>query len=217
MPHLDAPVLAVDLPGRGAHPADLSTLTLRDCAASVVSDIDAAGLDDIVLVGHSLGGCSLPGIVDRLGERVRHVVFVACAIPDDGTSCIDLLPDDLQALAAAHGDTQPIAVLDERSARQQFGNDLDDEQLAWCLEQMVPEAAGLSRQPVDLAPLRSPLPRTWIRTLADRILSPAQQASFAAKLGECPMVDIDAGHMVMVSKPTQVAHTLNQISWVADL
>jgi pimeloyl-ACP methyl ester carboxylesterase len=212
VPHLAGPVLAVDLPGRGAHPAELATVTLADCAASVASDVDAAGFDEIVLVGHSLGGCSMPGIVGRLGARVRHAVFVACAVPAHGRSCIDTLPPQLQALAAEHGEDRQLDVLDEATAKHQFGNDLDDEQLAWCIERMVPEAPLLARQPVDLSALRSPLPRTWVRTSADMVLTREQQAEFAANVGNCPIVDLDAGHMVMISQPKTLAGVLNAIA-----
>jgi pimeloyl-ACP methyl ester carboxylesterase len=215
LPYLDAPVLAVDLPGRGGHPADLSAVTLGDCATSVVADIDAAGFDEVVLVGHSLAGCSMPGIVRRLGDRVRHAVFIACAVPDHGKSCIDMLPPELQAVAAEHAGATQIDVLDEATARYQFGNDMDVEQLAWCMERMVAEAPSLARERVDLSALRSPMPRTWIRTLADMILSTEQQAHFAANVGNCAIVDLDAGHMVMISRPKPLADVLNSIAAVS--
>ena len=72
--HLDGPVLAVDLPGRGRHPAALDSVTLESAAASVVADIDAAGFDEVVLVGHSLAGCSMPaaiGLARRAGAPCR--------------------------------------------------------------------------------------------------------------------------------------------------
>src|SRR5262249_9208919 len=96
--HLTGPSLAVDLPGRGAHPDDLRSVTLAACAASVCADIDAAGFDEVVLVGHSLAGCSMPGTIGRLGARVRHAVFVACTVPDDGKSAYDMLDPAIQEL-----------------------------------------------------------------------------------------------------------------------
>jgi pimeloyl-ACP methyl ester carboxylesterase len=37
---LSAPSIAVDLPGRGAHAADLRSVTFADCAESVLADVD---------------------------------------------------------------------------------------------------------------------------------------------------------------------------------
>src|SRR5262249_42579190 len=50
---LPGPAIAVDLPGRGRHPCVPDEVTITNAAASVVADIDAAGFDDVVLVGHS--------------------------------------------------------------------------------------------------------------------------------------------------------------------
>src|SRR5689334_11107692 len=85
VPLLDGPVLAIDLPGRGAHPAPLDTVRLGDSIDSAVADIERAGATDVVLVGHSMAGLSIPGIVDRVAARLRHVVFVSCVVPADGT------------------------------------------------------------------------------------------------------------------------------------
>src|SRR5438270_914621 len=86
VPLLAAPVIAVDLPGRGAHPADLHDVTFASCAESVRDDVDAAGFDEFVLAGHSLAGCSMPAMIELLGGRVRHAVFIGCTVPEDGLS-----------------------------------------------------------------------------------------------------------------------------------
>src|ERR1700710_355888 len=108
---MSAPSIAVDLPGRGAHPAGLRTVTFADCAESVRADMDAAGFDDVVLAGHSLAGCSMPSMVELLGARVRHAVFVACTVPETGKSAYDTLDPEVQALARAGaesmGDAEP--------------------------------------------------------------------------------------------------------------
>ena len=74
----DLSVLAVDLPGRRGKPGDLRTLTVGECVDSVVADIEDAGLDDIVIVAHSMAGVTVPGVVAKLGAaRVREMVFAA--------------------------------------------------------------------------------------------------------------------------------------------
>jgi len=64
-PLLEDPVIAVDLPGRGARASvDLATVGIEACVEAVVED--AGGWDDIVLVGHSLAGVVLPGAATAL-------------------------------------------------------------------------------------------------------------------------------------------------------
>lgn len=208
------PTLAVDLPGRGVHPMPFIDVTFARCAASVASDVDDAGFDDVVLVGHSMAGCSIPAVVAALGERVRHVVFVACTVPPDGQSAYDTVDPELRAvIEAEHGRPSPDmepAVMDPELAKVVFGNDLDDEQWSWCLERMVPEAPGLILEPVHLAPLRVVPNRTWVRTLRDAILPPDAQLGFAANVGECRIIDLDAGHMCMVSQPAALAAIIDE-------
>lgn len=54
-------VLAVDHPGRRVKPGDLPTACIYDWVDSLVSDIDNAGLDDLLIVGHSTAGLTVPG------------------------------------------------------------------------------------------------------------------------------------------------------------
>ena len=102
-PHLAGPVVAVDLPGRGKRPADLSTVTIADFVAAVVDEIVGNDLHDVVLVGHSLAGVTLPGVVGAVPDRLRHVVFVSAAIPADGTRVLDTLDPGIRALAEQAG------------------------------------------------------------------------------------------------------------------
>lgn len=210
--YVEGPTLAVDLPGRGAHPAPLGEVHLDDCAASVVADIDGAGFDEVVLVGHSLAGCSMPATIGLLGDRVRHAVFVACTVPEDGRSAYDTLDPEIQELirsAESAGPVEPRA-MDAELAKLVLGNDLTEAQFAWCVERLVAEAPQLTTDPVDLAPLRGDLPCTWVRTLQDIIIPPEKQLRFAANVGDCPVVDLDAGHMCMIGRPERLAAILRE-------
>ena len=52
----------------------------------VVNLILFEDLHDIVLTGHSYGGMVITGVMDRVPDRIRHVVFLDAAVPDDGMS-----------------------------------------------------------------------------------------------------------------------------------
>jgi len=59
----------------------------------VVNLILFEDLHDIVLTGHSYGGMVITGVMDRIPERIRHVVFLDAAVPADGESIWDLFGD----------------------------------------------------------------------------------------------------------------------------
>jgi len=90
IPLLDREVYAVDLPGRGATAGDLASVTIADFADSVADEIVDRDLHDVVLVGHSLAGITLPGVAERVEHRLRSLVFLSCSIPAPGTSVLDM-------------------------------------------------------------------------------------------------------------------------------
>jgi pimeloyl-ACP methyl ester carboxylesterase len=59
----------------------------------VVNLILFEDLHNIVLTGHSYGGMVITGVMDRVPERIRHVIFLDAAVPDDGMSLWDLFGD----------------------------------------------------------------------------------------------------------------------------
>ena len=56
----------------------------------VVNLILFEDLHDIVLTGHSYGGLVITGVMDRVPDRIKHVVFLDAAVPDDGMSMWDI-------------------------------------------------------------------------------------------------------------------------------
>ena len=78
------------MPGWGAK-KDAEDCTMAGYVASAIGDIEDADLRDIVVVGHSFAGLTIPYIVTAIPERFKRVVFMACAVPDAGDSLRDLL------------------------------------------------------------------------------------------------------------------------------
>jgi pimeloyl-ACP methyl ester carboxylesterase len=47
-------------------------------------------LRDVILVGHSYGGMVVTGVVDRMPDRIKHVVYLDALVPSDGDSVASL-------------------------------------------------------------------------------------------------------------------------------
>lgn len=210
--HLDAPALAVDLPRRGSRPAALGSLRLSDSVDAVCDDIVSRDLDDVILVGHSMAGITLPGVAERIPERLRHLVFIACTVPADGQSSIDTLDPEIRAAAEENifRNRESGGRLDAATATALFCNDMDDQQIAYTLERMVPEAVQITAEPVSLAGLHNEIARTWIRTELDAIVSPEKQTRFARHV-DAAIHSIDAAHMAMISQPARLAALLSTV------
>jgi pimeloyl-ACP methyl ester carboxylesterase len=51
-------------------------------------------LSDVILCGHSYGGCVISGVADRVPDRIRSLVYLDAFVLEDGESLHDLLPED---------------------------------------------------------------------------------------------------------------------------
>jgi pimeloyl-ACP methyl ester carboxylesterase len=220
-PHLDGPTLAIDLPGRGAHPADLATTTIADFVDSAVADLD--GFHDaerVVLVGHSMAGVTIPTVAARRADRVAHLAFVSCFLPREGGAIMGELPRWIQVIGKLNArkgskpGAAPSAGLHPRIAKRMFCNDMDAEQTAFTLSHLVPEANGIIAEPVsrkDLPPA-DVVPRTYVKLLRDQSLNPKLQDKLIANLGSCQVRTLDSGHNAMISHPVELAAILNDIA-----
>jgi pimeloyl-ACP methyl ester carboxylesterase len=200
MPHLGAEALAVDLPGRGTRAgADLGTVTLADCADAVREDIEAKDLRDVVLVGHSFAGVTIPRVLDLIPDRIRHVVLVSAVVPADGSRVLDQIDPGVQALVEQ-------SIVDG----VYHHNDLDEATAESVLDRVVDDSAALLRETVDLSGYSRPIPRTYVHLTLDQCyVEELQQQSIA--LLQPDVIDLDTGHMAMISAPEKLAGILNTI------
>lgn len=224
LPHLDRPVLAVDLPGRGDRPADLATITVDDEVASVVADVVAARVEDpIVLVAHSSGGLVVPGVVAGLGGRVAHVGLNAALVPTEGGCGIEAMQPrhgkGLElAVEHARGEgtviTLPGPPVDREPMRTAYGGDpLDDDTLAFAIDPVrcVPDTVHHYFQPVHWSRAAG-VPVTYVVNERDRPIPAELQAELIARLPQPPtVVRLHGGHCPAITHPVVLASVLRSV------
>jgi pimeloyl-ACP methyl ester carboxylesterase len=211
--HRQAPelrTLAVDLPGHGTKPGDLATATIGEWVESIVADIEEAGLGDIVIVGHSMAGVTVPGVVAKLGSaRVREMILATAFVPPQGGAIVDTLGGPLAWFARRAAKIGKPMKVPKFVARYAFCNGMAAQQRRFTLSRLYPESARIPAETVDRSGLPADVPRTWILTTRDRALSAAsQRASIEALGGVETLIQIDACHEVMISHPQRLAQIL---------
>ncbi len=201
VPHLESAshrVLAVDLPGHGRRLGGrpLAEIGLDDYVDAVVEDIESADLHEVVLVGHSLAGITIPRVAERLPDRVRRLVFLASAHPAPGQSMHDVMQHPLSPVSRGIG---PEAM---------FCNDLDDATTAWLLENIGDEPPGPMREVIH--PIRSELalPPVYILCEHDEALPRDLQRELARNAGVSEVISFDSGHSAFASQPRELAELL---------
>jgi pimeloyl-ACP methyl ester carboxylesterase len=203
LPLLPFPAVAVDLPGRGSNPADLATVTIDDCVAAVIATADIVGYERVALIGHSLGGITITETAMRHPDRIHAVVYLAALVPPVGSNAATLMV----------GGDMPDPVMTkmpEEVSRPMFGNDLDDEGWASVAARLVDDANGIMNARITGHPLH--VHRTYIDCTDDVPVPPALVQAMIPALGpDLVRRTIEAGHMVMNSRPDALAAVLAEV------
>jgi pimeloyl-ACP methyl ester carboxylesterase len=203
-------VFAVDLPGRRDKPGDLREMTIADAVDSLVGDIESAGLQEIVIVGHSIGGMTLPGVVTKLGAvRVREMIFAAAFLPPEGASLVDSLPWLLARIARRFAKRGVPSETPKWLARFAYLNAVPSHRRRFMTGKLYAESLRILTENVSWRGMPDDIPRTWIMTLRDRALAPKlQRRNIEALGGVQTLIEIDTCHCLMVSEPERLAEIL---------
>jgi pimeloyl-ACP methyl ester carboxylesterase len=202
---LGLPSLAVEVPSRrnDASPAG--------CAAEIVRQLDEADVGDVVLVLHSLAGVLAAPLAARLGPRLRSTILVSAVIPAPGKRFVDAVgfPGSLILKLLFRFNPQGLKP-SAKMLRGELCNDLTETDATDLVNRYEPEWPGLYLGRVEAAgPLPSPI---YIRLTNDRSISPARQDRMIAQIPEARVVEFDAGHMAMLSRPRELAQLLTNVS-----
>jgi len=191
-------VLAVDLSGHGAHrdakPRD--EIRLSDYVDDVVGEIETRDLRDVVLVGHSLAGITLPAAAARVAVRLRRLIYLSTSNPPVGRSILDLMHHPLSPLSRG---------LDLRAM---FCNDLDEETAEWLIGHLGDEPPGPMAELVSCATSPPGVESTYVVLERDEAIPPAFQREQARNAGVDEIVSFDAGHSAFASRPRELADLL---------
>ena len=203
-----AKCLALDAPGCGTKRGrDTSAITFDQITAELVADIQAAGLRDVVLVGHSQAGIHMPAVIAAAPELFRRAVFVSCVAPDPGLTVIEMTGEKIHAGNHPFND----AALSTRDRyRAMFCNDMPDEQAEAFLDGLGADqwpAASYVERGWTYDHLGH-LPVSYVLCLQDAILPLAWQERFAERMHADRTVRIDAGHQAMNTRPHGLAEIL---------
>lgn len=195
---LSVPTIALEVPGRRAG------VTPEGCAEALAAEIDQQGIDLVVLVMHSLAGVLAPGLVARLGKRVKRLVFLSAVIPPSGGSFVDALGFVNRFILSILFKFNPQGLKPSpEMIRAELCNDLNPQDSEEMIARFTPEMPGLYLTPVGKF---SPLPNaTYIKLLKDQSVSPAQQNSMLARLAQPVVRELETGHMAMLSAPAALA------------
>lgn len=201
--------LAVDLPCEDSTAGCLRYAEVVDAALPPA--------DDLVLVGHSLGGLTIPLVAAR--RPVRRLVFLCALIPEFGRSLADQVasdPEIYDPVLRGHPGrvTDPDGATwfrDEAAARAVFYHDCAPEDARRAFARLRRQAAAPRRErcPLEAWP---PGERAYVLCREDRAVSSTWSRRAAlARLGVAP-IELAGGHSPFYSRPAELAEVLDRLA-----
>lgn len=169
-------------------------------------------LRDVILVGHSYGGMVIPGVADRAGDRVGHMVYLDAAVPENGQSLVDHAgPVILAAREGARMVDGIEMVLYPGEDPMSFYGVTDPDQIEWMKTKLTPHPWRCFEQKLVLEnedAVRR-IPETHIVCSATL---PVRDVEALKARSDGRMWDIDTGHDLMISEPEAVAEMLLRLA-----
>jgi pimeloyl-ACP methyl ester carboxylesterase len=196
--------------GRGAD----RKVTHADCSQSITDYVVKAGLEDIVLVGHSFGGTIICKVAETIPQRIRRLVYQNGFVPRDGHALADEVPPHYNELFAGlrKQSADDTVLLPYPIWREAFINDADERLARASYEYLNPEPAQPFFDKLALGRFYSlEIPRSYINFTEDIALPHGEWAwhpRMSSRLGLYRLVQRPGSHEVCFTNPPLLAEAI---------
>ncbi|WP_242124681.1 alpha/beta hydrolase [Sphingobium sp. Sx8-8] len=213
-------ILALDIPGCGTKRGrDTAGLDHAAVIEELARDIEAAGLSDALLVGHSQAGTVLPRLSTR-SARIARTAYVTCCAPEKGQTVSAMMGIGIHGADpdSVGWPLDPLTTPQRDLFRAMFCNDMTaaeaDGFLATLGNDAWPAACGMAETNWSYAEART-VPALYVIALRDAILPPAWQQRFAERIGAIEIARVDTGHQPMNTHPHALAEILRSFATIS--
>ena len=168
-------------------------------------------LSDIILCGHSYGGCVISGVADRLPDRIRALIYLDAFVLEDGECLFDLLSEErtkaMRQLTTTAGDGWKVTPIPAEVFQ------VNPHDRAWVDAQCTPQSLACFEQPIKLTGgLDHIRNATHILATGFREGSPFPASHERAKAKGWNTLTMPCGHHVMLDLPGELTAFLLQFA-----
>lgn len=190
-------------------PCDDPVADCQDYAAVVMDALADAG-NDVVVVGHSLGG--LTAAVVAAERPVRQLVYLCALVPRPGRRVFDIEDGEPPIYAPGFGGAPERDELDRSrwpvaAAVEELYDDVPAALAREAGERLRPQARSATATPCPLAELPT-VETISIVARDDAVISPEWSRWTARRRLDIEPVEIDGGHFPMFTRPAELAELL---------
>lgn len=199
--------VAMDLP---TEDCDAGAREYAQAVVDALSDVQ----DEVVLVGHSVGGLTVPLVATM--RPVQTMVFVAAGVPSPGRSHWDQSQDGRLRVGGVYEravvDDQGRNLLPPDVAADVLYHECPPDVAQWAASQLRWQAQKIVREPTPLDEWPN-VPSRYVVCRRDRIVRTEWQlAEASVRVGDRSPVELDSDHSPMLSRPRELAAVLADIA-----
>lgn len=205
-------VTAIDLPGHGANKQPDSVMTTLRYKQAVVDTIKQ--LDHpVVLVAHSMNGALISQVAEQMPGSIERLIYVTAFLLKDGGSVLEAMQSDIDGEALPnimYSDDQAFATLPEHALRRIGFHDVNES----VIQRIMPLMSEWQATEPFMAKVVltdenfGSVPKTYIRTSNDKMVSPALQDKMIANWEVEFILHLESGHFPAFSQPEKLAGLL---------
>lgn len=184
-------------------------VNLETHVTDVIDLIRWEELSDVVLCGHSYGGCVVSSVADRVPEKIGALVYIDAFVPENGQSLHDTLPPEVRneqiegAIKFGEGwKTPPIPA-------EAFNVNVRDRE--WVDRQSTPHPLACFQQPLILTGAINRIGNIIYILANGWSPSPFPQFRDKAKARGWKTLTLECGHDVMLDQPQELTRILLEI------
>ena len=182
------------------------SVTLNTHIDDVVNLICWEELSDVVLCGHSYGGCVISGVADRMPDRIRSLVYLDAFVLENGECLYDVIPAEVRDMqidgANKFGDGWRVPPI----PAEVFHVNAAD--VAWVNSQCTPQPIATSQQPIRLTGGLEKLDKVTHILAQGFRESPFAFHHRRAEEKGWSLRTVNCGHDVMLDLPADLAQLL---------
>jgi len=207
-------VEACDLPGHGKDKTPIPEITLQAYADSVCKILDAQP-EQVLLVGHSMGGAVISQAADYRPEKINTLVYLTAYLLRNGESIAPLAQGDTESFLVPNiifAEDMSYCTVRDKAVKESFYGDCSDEDVAWAISMLVRQAVAPFTTPVDTSEEHfGGVPRVYIECLRDRTISPSLQKKMYTALPCQRVFSMDTSHSPFFSEPEKLVAYLTSL------
>ncbi len=214
-------VYLLNLPGHGSDEAgDTGEVRLEECIQAITRTVERRDLQDLVLVGHGVGGMLALQAAPLLAVPPKRLALIAGIVPPVAPAirrnALALYPRAVRRHFSSRLHLSKLWGRDIRLPRsiitRYMCNGMEPREITRALGFFGPLPTRVMEAKVALDCANVPCPASYVVLDRDRMLPPDLQIGMARRIPEIAITHLDSCHQAALHKPAELAGILLRLA-----